>query len=66
MAQIVFKSGEIEHYNDYLKKNMSEVFYQMYLEKLSKFVQERDRKNMLELEKKKKLEETTNFRSTYQ
>lgn len=66
LAQIVFKSGEIEQYNDYLKKNMSEVFYQMYLEKLSKFVQERDRKNMLELEKKKKLEETSNFRSTYQ
>lgn len=35
---------------------MSEVFYQMYLEKVSKFVQEKEKKLMLELEKKKKLD----------
>jgi hypothetical protein len=49
LAQIVFKSGEVERFNDYLKKVMSDVFYQMYIEKVNKLVQEKERKIMLEL-----------------
>lgn len=49
LAQIVFKSGEVEKFNDYLKKVMSDVFYQMYIEKVNKLVQEKERKIMLEL-----------------
>lgn len=45
---------------------MSEVFYQMYLEKVTKLIQEKEKKMMLELERKRKVEDSNNFRSTYQ
>lgn len=38
----------------------------MYLEKVTKLIQEKEKKMMLELERKRKVEDSNNFRSTYQ
>ena len=38
----------------------------MYLEKVTKLIQEKEKKMMLELERKRKVEDNNNFRSTYQ
>ena len=41
LAQIVFKTQEIGKYNEILKSEMPDVFYQMYLEKVTKLVHDK-------------------------
>ena len=41
LAQIVFKSGEVKKFNERLKETMPDVFYQMYLEKVTKLIQDK-------------------------
>lgn len=61
---IVFHSGEPERYNFALKGKMSSVFYQMYLEKLSKLSEEAIKKQG-EAEKKMKREGNDTATDTY-
>ena len=49
-----------------LKSEMPDVFYQMYLEKIGKLIKEKEKKVMLENERRKKNEELNNYRTTYQ
>ena len=44
----------MQKYNDKLKSQISDVFYQMYLEKVTKLVEEDEKKRMMMEEKKKK------------
>lgn len=66
LAQIVFKSEQVPKYNEILKNEMTEVFYQMYLEKVAKLVQEKEKRTLLDNERRKKMEEVSNYRTAYE
>lgn len=44
LSQIAFKSNEVERYSSMLKGQMPDVFYQMFIEKVTKLVKEKERK----------------------